>query len=121
MRIFKNIPAYKLIPSSFLDNIKGLTKYALGVKSKKKIDLYQRYLSVNNIQYLKWAIHQMVGWERKNEVEGVIHIHGDKDPVFPISKIKKCIVVSEGSHIMLLTKYRWLNKNLPKIIEDSFN
>ncbi len=121
MRFFKNIRAYKLIPSSFLDNAKDLTRYALGVNSKKKLELYQRYLSVNNTQYLKWAIHQMVGWERKVEIEGVIHIHGDKDPVFPIKKIKNCIVVPNGSHIMLLTKYRWLNKNLPKIIEDSFN
>ncbi len=121
MRFFKNIQAYKLIPSSFLDNAKDLTKYALGVNSKKKLDLYQRYLSVKNTQYLKWAIHQMVGWERKEEIEGVIHIHGDKDPVFPINKIEKCIVVPNGSHIMLLTKYRWLNTNLPKIIEDSFN
>lgn len=120
LRILKSIQAYKLIPASFLDNAKDLTKYALGVKSKKKLDLYQRYLSVKNTQYLKWAIHQMVGWDRKIEIEGVVHIHGDKDPVFPIKRIEKCIVVPNGSHIMLLTKYKWLNINLPKIIEDSF-
>lgn len=62
----------------------------------------------------------MVGWDRKIEIEDVIHIHGDKDPVFPIKRIEKCIVVPNGSHIMLLTKYKWLNINLPKIIEDSF-
>ena len=120
MRIFKTIPAYRLIPPSFLENTKNMVKYGLGIKSKGKLELYQNYLSVKNTQYLKWAIKQMVGWNRVNEIEGVIHIHGDKDPVFPIDKIDNCIIVPGGTHIMLIVKFKWLNENLPKIMEGSF-
>lgn len=120
MKVFKYFPAYKLIPKKFLENTKNMVKYGLGIKSKKKLALYQNYLSVKNTQYLKWAIKQMVGWDREKELKGVIHIHGDKDPVFPIKKIENCIVIPEGTHIMLLTKYKWINKNLPKIIEGTF-
>jgi len=121
MRIFKSIPAYRLIPSRFLENSKNMVKYGLGVKSKAKLEIYQKYLSVKNTHYLKWAIQQMVGWNRSEEIENVIHIHGDKDPIFPIRKIKNCIIVPGGTHIMLIVKFKWLNENLPKIIEDSFN
>lgn len=120
MRIFKTIPAYRLIPPSFLENTKNMVKYGLGIKSKNKLELYQNYLSVKNTQYLKWAIKQMVGWNRVQEIKDVIHIHGDKDPVFPINKIKNCIVVPGGTHIMLIVKFKWLNENLPKIMEGSF-
>lgn len=120
MRIFKTIPAYRLIPPSFLENSKNMVKYGLGIKSKGKLELYQNYLSVKNTQYLKWAIKQMVGWDRVNEIKDVIHIHGDKDPVFPIDKIDNCIIVPGGTHIMLIVKFKWLNENLPKIIEGSF-
>lgn len=120
MRIFKTIPAYRLIPPSFLENTKNMVKYGLGIKSKGKLELYQNYLSVKNTQYLKWAIKQMVGWDRVIEIKDVIHIHGDKDPVFPIDKIDNCIVVPGGTHIMLIVKFKWLNENLPKIMEGSF-
>lgn len=121
MRIFKTFPAYRLIPPSFLENTKNLVKYGLGIKSKAKLETYQKYLSVKNTQYLKWAIKQMVGWDRIEEIENVIHIHGDKDPVFPIEKIKNCIIVPGGTHIMLIVKFKWLNDNLPKIIEETYN
>ncbi len=120
MRIFKTIPAYRLIPPSFLENTKNMVKYGLGIKSKNKIELYQNYLSVKNTQYLKWAIKQMVGWDRVIEVKNVIHIHGDKDPVFPVDRIKNCIIVPGGTHIMLIVKFKWLNENLPKIMEGCY-
>jgi hypothetical protein len=62
----------------------------------------------------------MVGWERENEIDNVIHIHGDKDPIFPIRRIKNCIVVPGGTHIMLITKFKWLNTNLPIIFDGNF-
>ena len=120
MKVFKIIPAYRLIPKSFLENTKSLVKYGLGIKSKNKLELYQNYLSVKNTDYLKWAIKQMVSWNQSEEIENIVHIHGDKDTVFPIKKINKCIIVPEGTHIMLITKYRWLNANLPKIIEGTY-
>lgn len=120
MRLFKTLPAYRLIPPSFLENTKNMVKYGLGIKSKTKLETYQKYLSVKNTQYLKWAIKQMVGWDRTKEIENVIHIHGDKDPVFPIRKIKKCIIVPGGTHIMLIVKFKWINDNLPKIIEGTY-
>jgi len=120
MRIFKTFPAYRLIPPSFLENTKNMVKYGLGIKSKAKLETYQKYLSVKNTHYLKWAIKQMVGWDRIEEIENVIHIHGDKDPVFPIEKIKNCIIVPGGTHIMLIVKFKWLNDNLPKIIEETY-
>ena len=55
-----------------------------------------------------------------NEIDNVIHIHGDKDPIFPIRRIKNCIVVPGGTHIMLITKFKWLNTNLPIIFDGNF-
>ena len=121
MKFFKTVPAYRLIPPSFLENTKNMVKYGLGIKSKTKLETYQKYLSVKNTQYLKWAIKHMVGWDRTEEIKNVIHIHGDKDPVFPVEKIKNCIIVPGGTHIMLIVKFKWLNDNLPKIIEGNYN
>ena len=120
LKILKRIPVYRLIPRRFLESTKTIVRYGLGVKSTNKLNLYQKYLSINDTQYLKWAIKQMVGWERENEIDNVIHIHGDKDPIFPIRRIKNCIVVPGGTHIMLITKFKLLNTNLPIIFDGNF-
>lgn len=66
--------------------------------------------------YLDWAIEQMIMWERTEVDAKVVHIHGDMDEVFPIKNIKNCIAIKGGTHIMILSKFKWLNENLPKII-----
>ena len=50
------------------------------------------------------------------EVITIIHIHGDNDAVFPIKNIANCIAIKGGTHIMIISKYKWFNENLPRII-----
>ena len=76
------------------------------------------FLTVRDKKYLDWSIEKIILWDRKKADPNVIHIHGDADEVFPIKYIKNCIVVKGGTHIMILSKYKWINVNLPKIIID---
>lgn len=116
MQFARKTLAYKLVPTKTVLGADDLTKFAIGPKTKKRLQLYQQYLSVRNEQYLDWAIEKMVCWDRKKPDENVIHIHGSDDIVFPIQNIKNCIVVEGGTHIMILNKFKWLNEHLPKII-----
>lgn len=116
MRIAKTTKAYKLMPTSLFQNIESLVKLSFGNVVKQRLQLYQKYMSMREKVYLDWAIEQMVLWNRVEVDKNVIHIHGDSDDVFPIKYIKNCIVVKGGTHIMILTKYKWLDENLPRII-----
>jgi pimeloyl-ACP methyl ester carboxylesterase len=116
MKIAKSTKAYKLVPTTLLQNIEVLSNFNFGSAIQHRLKLYEKYLSVRNKNYLEWAIEQMILWNRTKPDKAVIHIHGDADEVFPIKNIKDCIVVKGGTHIMILSKYRWLNENLPKII-----
>lgn len=119
IKIAKTTSAYKLIPMRLLLRLENLLEFTFGEKTKKKIELYRKYLSVRDIRYLEWAIEKVVLWDRTEADEKVIHIHGDADDVFPIQNISNCIVVKGGTHILILSKYKWLNENLPRIILES--
>ncbi|MDC0629095.1 MAG: alpha/beta hydrolase [Flavobacteriaceae bacterium] len=109
--------AYKLIPTSFFaQNIDLLSKYAFGKPIVNRLDLYKQYLSITDKRYLDWAIKQVVSWNQDKSDPNLVHIHGDRDIIFPIENIKTCVIVEGGTHIMILNKYRWLNKNLPMLI-----
>ncbi|WP_282787754.1 alpha/beta hydrolase [Flavobacterium croceum] len=116
MKIAKSTKAYKILPTSLLQDVEKLIKYAFGNRLKKKLQLYEKFLHMRNKEYLDWAIEQMICWERSTINSKVVHIHGDADEVFPIQYIKDCIVVEQGTHAMILTKYKWLNTHLPAIL-----
>jgi thioesterase domain-containing protein len=116
MLLAKTTKAYKLVPTQLAANIDVFEKYAVGKVVKKRIELYQKYLSVNDSRYLSWAIEQMVCWSRVEASKDIVHIHGDQDGVFPVKNIKKCQIIKNGTHIAIINKYKWFNENLPKII-----
>ncbi len=118
MKIAKSTKFYKLVPTSLLQNIEILNKFSFGKIIQQRLKLYEKYLSMRDKAYLEWAIEQMILWNRTKADKNVIQIHGDEDEVFPIKNIKNCIIVEGGTHIMILSKYRWMNENLPKIILD---
>lgn len=115
-KIAKKTKAYKLLPTSLLLNVESLAKFSFGELINTRIKLYEKFLSVRDIRYLDWAIEQVILWERTIIDLNVIHIHGEADEVFPIKNIQNYIPVKGGTHIMILTKYKWLNENLPELI-----
>jgi len=116
MKVAKTTKAYKLIPTNLLANVESLVKFSFGAKIDQRLKLYEKFLRIRDKRYLDWAIEQIIFWERTAVDENVIHIHGDEDDVFPIKYVKNCIVVKGGTHAMILSKYKWFNENLSRII-----
>ena len=67
---------------------------------------------------MQWAINKMLSWDRKETTMKVYHIHGDKDVVFPIKNIKGCHIVKNGTHAMLLYKYKDVTRKLIEILKN---
>ncbi len=107
---------HRLLPTSLVNNVEVLSRFAFGETIGKRLKLYERYLGMRDTRYLDWAIDQIVNWEREEPVPGLIHLHGEKDAVFPYSYVGECITVPDGTHTMILHRYRWFNEHLPAII-----
>ncbi|MFD2561340.1 alpha/beta hydrolase [Aquimarina rubra] len=118
IKLVRKTKAYKLMPTALVSKIDNWEKLAFGDFAKKRAALYQKYLSVNDKTYLDWAIEKIVCWNQEKTMEGIVHIHGNKDVVFPISHIKDCITIEKGTHVMIINRARWFNKHLPEIIEN---
>jgi len=116
MQFAKDTGIYKYLPFGLLNYMDEIEKLPLGNFVRKRIKLYKQFLSVNDKYYLDWAVKQMVCWEQDNPISNIVHIHGDKDKVFPIKNIKDCVVVPDGTHIMIINRFRWFNEHLPELI-----
>ena len=119
IKFAKTTNAYKLLPTSLLNNVEKLIKYSFGNVINQKLKLYEKFLHLRNKEYLDWAIEQVVCWDRSVPDPKVIHIHGDLDEVFPAKNINSFIPIKGGTHIMILNRFRWFNQYLPDIILES--
>lgn len=114
LKLLKNTGLYKILPTGIVAFIDDFTRFAIGPKSKKRLQLYNEYMAVKDKVYLDWAIKQIIHWDPKYSLNQLTHIHGDADAVFPLRYIKNAIIVQNGTHVMILNKA----KKISKLIEN---
>ena len=119
MTFSKKTNVHKLLPTQWIKNLESLALFVFGNSVERKVDLYQKYLSERNPDYLKWAVHTLVNWKQEVFDSEIIHIQGDKDTIFPfknIIKTRHLHTLQNGTHAMILAKSQWFNSELPKIL-----
>ena len=110
LKFIQKTKAYKLFPAESIQNIEDFSVYAFGSFAKKKVDIDNKYLSVRDAKYLKWAIFNVLNWKQEQTLSNVIHIHGVNDEVFPSKHLKDFIPIKNGTHVMILNKANTISK-----------
>lgn len=114
LKIAQVTKLYKLFPSKIIANIESYEHYFFNDYLKKRAQLYKVYLSIRDINYLQWAIYNVLHWQQTEPLKNIVHIHGNNDEVFPTKHIKQYIEVENGTHIMILNKAKTISKILEK-------
>ena len=116
MKIVKATKSYKFLPVKWINDFDSLLSFVLGPKVKKKIELYHKYLSVRDENYLSWAIKALIEWDQADPIDNVLHIHGTKDMIFPSMYLENYVPLPKGDHAMILKRAEWINEFLNKNI-----
>ncbi len=118
MIMAKKTNAHKLLPTQWINSLDALTLFAFGKGIQKRLELYQKYLSERNPFYLSWAIDALVNWNQEYSLDKIIHIHGEKDTVFPIKNLRGPLHKINAGHAAIITHAKWFNDQLPKLLLD---
>jgi len=116
LKFLKATKFYKFFPAKKIANTGDFPVIRFNRTIRKRIELYNKYLKVRDENYLKWSIHNVISWKCDVDNDNIIHIHGNKDEIFPIKYIKNCIVVEGGTHVMILNKAKRISAILEDII-----
>ena len=119
MKFAKKTGIHHLLPLNWIDDLEKLLLFVFGPSIKARVDTYKKYLSQRDPDYLKWSINQIVNWKQIKYDKNIIHIHGEKDKVFPLNYLernKNFITIKNGTHATILRDSNWFSKNLPLII-----
>jgi pimeloyl-ACP methyl ester carboxylesterase len=95
--------------------IRPLQNYFLGASTTEEKKIANEFRDKVDPVYLKWSINKVLNW-KNNWVPGAIyHIHGDRDKLFPIKKIRPTHVIRDGGHFMIMSKYTEISEIICEI------
>jgi len=75
-------------------------------------------LKQSHVSYLKWSINALLNWKNnKSTSTKVVHIHGSKDRIIPISNVSPDYVINNGRHFMVISMFNEVNLILNKVLD----
>jgi len=116
-KISSLLSLHKLIPSIFFNNTKLMAKALFGKNSETIVKTIDRYFTIRDIRYSRWAIDKVVNWKQTIYHKNILHLHGTKDSVFPVKFINKATYIERGTHLMIFNKATKLNKYISKFLD----
>jgi pimeloyl-ACP methyl ester carboxylesterase len=104
MKVAGALHLNKLLPTRPTKLREKIDNGRLGATTREEMDLIKNYRRTADPVYMQWAISKVFNWKNNWHPENLIHIHGDKDRVFPVRKVKAHHIIKEGTHIMIYNR-----------------
>ena len=104
MRYVGQLQLNKFLPIRSYKLIEKIDNDRLGVSNEEERQMVQAYRKAADPVYMNWAVNEVVNWKNEWFPENIVHIHGDKDKMFPIKKIFANHVVKNGTHLMVYNR-----------------
>lgn len=110
IKIWKYVPLYKSISDKTYKKAALVLKKQFGVTNADQEQKFRDMLESAPVGYFKGAVHCIMSWKERAIPNSVVQIHGTKDLVLPIKRIKKCdYIIEGGSHFMIINKATEIN------------
>ena len=116
MRLSGKLKLDKVLPLKTFKLIEPLQDYNLGIETIDEKELVHLYRRKINQQYSNWAVNTILNWKNEHLPENLFHIHGAKDRIFPLKKVKPDYIVNTGGHLMIMNRHNMVNEYINNIL-----
>lgn len=107
------------LSAPLLKSANRLTYSYFGADTPELKKLLKSILHDTDGKFLKWALVRMSGWDRREPVPNLYHIHGTADKLIPKLIVKADTTIEGGGHLMVYAQAdqisRILNKRLMSV------
>lgn len=104
LRFYGKLNLLKITPVLFLKNVNFLTYFVFGAKTNSEKSLLKDIVRNTDEKFLKWALNQIINWNRTEFSENIIHIQGNRDLILPHYFVKHNYLIEKGTHFMTLNQ-----------------
>lgn len=79
-------------------------------------DETSEYISYTDPVYTKWSLCRILNWKPTEVCPNLYHIHGSRDQIFPLKYVKPTHIIEGGDHLMVIKRFKKINKELTDIL-----
>lgn len=116
-KIAGNLRLNKLVPNYILKQQNFIINWLFGIHSKSEKLLLRNIIKDTDLDFLTWAVNEIVNWKNVKAPGNYIHIHGNKDYVLPITNQKVDYIIENGGHFMTVNKAKEIEVIIKKLCE----
>ncbi len=114
-----------LIPNGVLKQMVNKGFHISSLIKKSYRDIYnpetKAMVAKSEGAFDKWIMQQINDWDSDYQHQNLLHIHGDKDIVFPIKYIGNAYVIKGGGHPMVMNRYEEIGKVINDFLHSKSN
>ena len=110
----KIFPVKKITESKRIYEIANRRLGAVTAEEKKLANAYRRNV---DLHYVNWSFHQILHWENKSYPANIVHIHGDKDRIFPLKSVQPTDVIKGGTHMMVYNRAGEISSVINRLLQ----
>ncbi|MBO9593039.1 MAG: alpha/beta hydrolase [Niabella sp.] len=89
----------------------------LGAYTPEEQEFANAYRKTAKLGYVNWSFDKILNWKNTHAFKNVIHIHGDRDRIFPIKHIKPDYIIKEGTHMMVWNRAAEISAIINKVLQ----
>ena len=107
---FKLIGKMKLtnaVPAGFVEVPRPLASWFFGTKNTEMLDYI---LDDVDVDFVKWAVKQIMNWDNQSPARNVLKIYGENDRVLPAKQNDNTVIIENGGHFMVADKAEQISK-----------
>ena len=104
MKAAGKLKLHKILPVSLHKYTEKIDNARLGVSTKEEKEMVRTYRKNADLVFVDWAISQILNWKNNWHPDNIIHIHGDKDRIFPVKKVQPAFIIKDGTHMMIYNR-----------------
>jgi pimeloyl-ACP methyl ester carboxylesterase len=118
MSICGRLGLNRLMPVQPGKGMRWLENYYLGVETAEDARLAAEFRRKADPHYLNWAVDRILNWKNEWLPGRCYHLHGNRDKIFPLRRVKATHVVPEAGHFMVNNRAETLSMLLGKICDE---
>jgi pimeloyl-ACP methyl ester carboxylesterase len=119
MKTVATLRLNKIVPLKSTRLTQPIQNRMLGVQSEDEKALVASLRREADLPYTNWAVHQAINWKNDWQHPNIFHIHGDKDNMFPIKKIKADYTIKNAGHFMIMNRAAEVSACINTILQDT--
>ena len=118
IRMLRGTHPERILNKTIMQQSLPLVRWQMGVESPADKVLFNALLSRYTVEDLKVQINACLNWEGPSEpVKNLVHLHGDRDRLMPIDRIKGVRSIAGGTHFMVFSMADVVGKELHAVLE----